>query len=112
MQKLMDRVFARYGSDAALITADGLQRIKVFFESVNSKSWQNMQSRHHALGKLPRGQYICRFPRGTAVRAGDAVRVNGALYQICRVEDMIGPGGCAYCWALCTRKGSGDTWGQ
>ncbi len=112
MQKLMDRVFERYGTNAALQTADGLQRIKVFFESVNSKSWQNMQNRYHELGQLPRGQYICRFPRGTAVQAGDTVRVNGMMYLICRVEDMIGPDGCAYYWALCTGKGSGDNWGR
>ncbi len=112
MQKLMDRLFERYGTNAALITADGLQRIKVFFECVTSKSWYHMQNRYHALGRIPRGQYICRFPRGTQVQAGDSLRVNGALYQICRVEDMFGPGGCAYRWALCTLRGGGDNWGQ
>lgn len=112
MQKLMDRIFNRYGMDGAVHRADGIQRVKVFFESVNSKSWQNMQSRHHALGQLPRGQYICRFPKGTLVQAGDTLRVNGTAYLVCRVEDMAGLGGFGYRWALCTKKGSGDSWGQ
>lgn len=112
MQKLMDRVFARYGTEAVLQTANKTQSVRVFFESVNSKSWQNMQSRYHALGRLPRGQYICRFPRATKVQAGDTVRVNGAEYLICRVEDMRLSGGCVFRWALCTGKGSVDTWGQ
>jgi hypothetical protein len=112
MQKLMDRVFARYGTEAVLHTAKGRQEVKVLFESVNSKSWQNMQARYHALGRLPRGQYICRFPRWVAVQAGDTVTVNGVAYLVCRVEDMLAPGGCAFRWALCTGKGSEDTWGR
>lgn len=112
MQKWMDRIFGRYGMDGTVHNADGIQRVKVFFESVNSKSWQNMQSRYHALGQLPRGQYICRFPKGTAVQAGDTLRVSGTAYLVCRVEDMTGLGGMGYRWALCTKKGSGDAWGQ
>lgn len=111
MRKLLERVFARYGTQAVLHTTAGKQNVQVFFESVNSKSWQNMEARYHVLGKLPKGQYICRFPAQTAVRAGDWVKVNGCNYAICRVEDMLGPGGCAYRWALCTRKGGEDTWG-
>ena len=112
MLKMMDRVFAHYGSDAVLYTAAGKQEVKVLFESVNSKSWQNMQSYHHPLGQLPRGQYICRFPRRVAVCAGDTVRVNGSDYVVCRVEDMLVRGDCAFRWALCTGKGSEDTWGR
>lgn len=112
MQKLMDRVFARYGTEAVLHTAKSRQQVKVFFESVNSKSWQNMKSRYHDLGRLPGGQYICRFPRTAAVQMGDTLSVNGRLYLICRVEDMLVNGNCTFRWALCTGKGSEDTWGQ
>ena len=111
MQKLMDRVFTRYGTEAILHIAGGKQSVQVFFESVNSKSWQNMEARHHVLGKLPKGQYICRFPAKTAVNIGDWVQLDERSYSVCRVEDMLGPGGCAYRWALCTRKGGADTWG-
>lgn len=111
MRKLLDRVFARYGTQAVLHTDSGEHGVQVFFESVNSKSWQNMEARHHVLGKLPRGQYICRFPAAAAVAAGDSLTVSGNDYLVCRVEDMLGPGGRAYRWALCTRKGGEDTWG-
>ena len=112
MHKLMDRVFARYGTEAVLYTAKGQQKVRVFFESVNSKSRQNMEIRNHGLGRLPGGQYICRFPRATVVQMGDTVSVNGKQYQVCRVEDMLVGSGCAFRWALCTGKGSEDTWGQ
>ena len=111
MRKLMDRVFARYGTEAILHAGTGTQNVQVFFDSVNSKTWQNMEARHHALGKIPKGQYICRFPAATAVAAGDWVKVNGASYRICLVEDVPGPGGCSYRWALCAGKGGEDNWG-
>ena len=104
MQQLMDRAFARYGMDAVLKTVKGTQKIKVFFESVNSKSLQNMRSCYHALGQLPQGQYICRFPRSVAVQAGDDLQVGSKWYQVCRVEDMLGAQGCVFRWALCTGK--------
>jgi hypothetical protein len=104
MGNILDRLFARYGSEAVL-SGSQTRKVRVFFESVNSKSWQNMQSRQHPLGQLPRGQYICRFPRGTAVASGDTLRYRGKAYRICRVEEMTGPGGYCYLWALCTGKG-------
>lgn len=105
MRKLVDRLFARYGSEAVL-WGEETKRVRVFFESVNSKSWQNMERHQHLLGQLPRGQYICRFPRGTAVAPGDTLGFRGKFYRICRVEEMTGPGGSSYLWALCTGKGS------
>ncbi len=110
MLRILDRVFARYGTKAVLHTADGQQEVRVFFESVNSKAKQNLQAQYHALGKLPGGQYICRFPAATAVAAGDWFCVNGHSYLVCRVEELLMAGRCAYRWALCTGKGGEDTW--
>ena len=104
MQELMDRVYVRYGSEAELCGTE-TQKVRVFFESVNSKSWQNMETHQHLLGQLPRGQYICRFPAGTVVTQGDTLKIRGKAYRICRVEEMKGPGG-SFLWTLCTGKGS------
>ena len=104
MRQLMDRIFDRYGSEAELQGTQA-QRIRVFFESVNSKSRQNMQIHQHLLGQLPQGQYICRFPAGTTVNPGDTLKYQGRYYRICRVEEMPGPAG-SFLWALCVRKGS------
>lgn len=69
-----------------------------------------MQMVHHALGKMPKGQYICRFPRATMVAQGDWLEIRGTGYEVCRVEDMTGPDGCGYRWALCTGTGGEDLW--
>ena len=105
MRQLMDRIFARYGSEAELQGTER-QKVRVFFESVNRKSRQNMQTQQHLLGQLPMGQYICRFPAGTVVKKGDTLNYRGRSYGICRVEEMVGPGG-SFLWAMCTEKGSG-----
>jgi hypothetical protein len=104
MRKWMDRLFARYGSEAVL-SGQSTRKVRVFFESVNSKSKQHMQTHRHPLGQLPQGQYICRFPWGTAVVPGDTLRFRGKSYEICRVEEMLGAGCGCYLWALCVRKG-------
>ncbi len=107
MRKTMQRVFACYGTDAILWDGEKRAEVKVFFQSVNSKSWQNMESAVHPLGYLPRGQYVCMLPAGTAVEAGHTLTVEGTNYVVCRVEDMPVSPQPVYRWALCTGKGSG-----
>lgn len=110
MRTLMDRVFARYGTDAMLHTSENSFAVKVFFQSFNSKSKQSIQRPQHPLGWIPQGQYVCLFPAGTAVAVGDYVTLNRLNYQVRRVEDMLGTTGPVYRWTLCTQKGSEDTW--
>ena len=104
MRRLVDRVFARYGMEAEL-SGQETRTVRVFFESVNSKSWQNMQRQQHPLGELSSGQYICCFPLGIEVKPGDTLKFQGKAYRICRVEEMRGLKGSGYLWALCTGKG-------
>lgn len=111
MRTLTDRVFARYGIDATLETANGSVPVKVFFQSFNSKSWQSAERPQHPIGWIPKGQYVCLFPAGTAVTVGDYVTVNKVNYLVRRVEDMLDAAGPVYRWALCAMRGSEDTWG-
>ena len=111
MRKTMQWVFARYGTDALLRDGEKTREVKVFFQSVNSKSWQNMEATVHPLGYLPRGQYVCMLPAGTAVEVGNTLMVEGKNYTVCRVEDMPACPQPVYRWALCTGKGSEQAWG-
>jgi hypothetical protein len=112
MRKLMDGVFARYGVDAMITTQTGQQKVKVFFHSVNSRSWQNMERMFFPLGEIHRGQYICVLPIAAAATAGDTVTVNGKSYKLRRVEEMFFKGGSIYRWGLCVEKGGDDDWGS
>ena len=111
MRSIMDQVFARYGSDALLTTETGKQKVKVFFHSVNSRSWQNMERMFFPLGEIHRGQYICVLPIGAVAAAGDTVTVKGTNYKLRRVEEMFLKGESVYRWGLCVEKGGDDNWG-
>lgn len=110
MRALMDRLLGRYGMEAVITTENGSFCARVFFHSVNSRSWQNMERAFCALGEIPRGQYICVLPAGADVTAGDTVSVGGRDYRICRVEEMAMHTGAVYQWSLCMEKGGEDTW--
>lgn len=111
MRKLMDSFFSRYGTDAVLTAEENEQKVKVFFHSVNSRSWQNMERMFFPLGEIHRGQYICVLPIAAAAKAGDTVTVMGRSYKLRRVEEMFVKGMALYRWGLCVEKGGDDHWG-
>lgn len=112
MRQILDGIFARYGMEAVILSQTGSQRVKMFFQSVNSRSWQNMEQMFSPLGQIPRGQYVGIFPADAAVAAGDGLAINGKNYTLCRVEPMCDSAGTVYQWSLCVEKGDGDTWVQ
>ena len=105
MRRTMQRVFARYGTDATVHDGENDTQVKVFFQSVNSKSWQNMETVFHPLGRLQGGQYVCILPPDAAVEAGFTLTIAGKNYAVCRVENMPVDSRPVYRWAICTGKG-------
>lgn len=110
MRKLMDTAFARYGTNAILENEAGAQSVKVFFHSINSTAWQNMERAFFPLGEIPRGQYICILPAHIPVAAEDTLRIADRAYLIRRAERMDLFSGPVYYWALCVEKGCEDAW--
>lgn len=111
MKDWMDGVFARYGSPATICGAAGEMAVQVFFHSVNSTAWQNMERVFSPLGEVPRGQYICVLPADIAAEPEDMLTVNGRSYLLRSVEEMAVFTGPLYKWALCVEKGGEDNWG-
>lgn len=109
MRTLVQRVLQRYGTDAVIVKADTQVQTRAFFHSSNSKSWQNMEKLYSPLGQIPRGQYVCILPAGTA-EAGDTLQISGKEYVICRAEDMTVGAEAVYQWSLCTGKGGDSIW--
>ena len=105
MRRLMDRVFVRYGTAATIRNGENLMETKVFFQSTNRKSQQNMETVFHPLGYLPGGQYVCMLPAGVPVANGSVVTVAGKDYRVCRVEPMPVEERPVYQWAICTGEG-------
>ena len=112
MRAMMDKLFARYGIPARVQTRQGSFRGKVFFHSVNSRSWQNMERMFFPLGEIHRGQYICVLPISVQAFAGDTLRIMGKFYKLRRVEEMFVKDQRVYRWCLCVEKGRDDNWGS
>lgn len=111
MEKLVEGVLNRYGVDAVLQTAAGSKEVKVFFHSIRSNAWQNIDRQFCALGEIPRGRYLCVMPPDAEASVEDTLIVHGKSYLLRRVEQMWGVSDLAYCWGLCVEKGSEDQWG-
>lgn len=110
MRRTMQRVFARYGTDATVHDGENDTQVKVFFQSVNSKSWQNMEAIFHPMGQLYGGQYVCILPSDAVVEAGHTLTIGGKNYAVCRVENMPTGYHPVYRWAICTGKGRREQW--
>lgn len=106
MLRWMEKLFARLGREATLYTANTQTKVQVIFQSINSRSWQNMDLEYDPLGKVPRGQYLCMLPAGTVAEEGDKLGLNGKKYEIRKLEKMYLGSEIQYLWGLCLeRKG-------
>lgn len=105
MQRLMDRVFARYGASAQVDTATGKQNVKVFFRSVKSEAWQNAERMFASIGEIPRGRYLCILPAGMKLAPEATLTVHGQQYLLRRIEQVAVFEDVVCQWCLCVEKG-------
>ena len=111
MQKTMETLFARWGTDMTIVSEGTTKTVRGFFRAVNSKSWQNMESVASLLGEISRGQYVYMGPVGVSVREGDTLVLGSRAYLFRRVEAYYYGNQPIYQWGLCVEKGVNDTWG-
>lgn len=105
MERWMDRILEKYGQPAILYTKKGYYYVQVIFQSVNSRSWQNMEHVHSPLGRIPRGQYLCILPAGVKAQEGDRLTLQGREFDIRKLENMYIGQETIYVWGLCVEKG-------
>lgn len=106
MEKLVNRFLRRYGASAVLLTAGEAEKVKVFFTSVKSSAWENMERLFSPLGEVPRGRYLCLFPATVEPQPEDTLTLRGKSYVLRRIEDMAAFDRVACRCALCVEKGS------
>ena len=107
----METLFARWGTDMTIVSAEEHKTVRGFFRAVNSKSWQNMESVVSLLGEISRGQYVYLGPADKAVKEGDSLLLGEKSYLFRRVEPYYFGNQPIYQWGLCVEKGVNDTWG-
>jgi hypothetical protein len=112
MKIWMEKTLKRFGRPVVVRSAEGAVRVHGIFQSVNSRSWQNMERMFFPLGEIHRGQYICVLPISVQAFAGDTLRIMGKFYKLRRVEEMFVKDQRVYRWCLCVEKGRDDDWGS
>ena len=112
MQKTVERVMAKYGTDMTLTHGEESKTVRGFFRAVNSKSWQSMESEATLLGEISRGQYAYMGPVAAAAAEGDTITLGEKTYLFRRVECYYYGSQAVYQWGLCVEKGVNDTWGS
>ena len=105
MDRWMDKLFKRFGQQVALYSKGVRTTVWAVFQSVNSRSWQNMEHGYSPLGRIPRGQYLCILPAGVAAQAGDSLILRGTEYEIRKLENIYLGSRVVYVWGLCVEKG-------
>ena len=101
----MDKLLKGLGQQAQLYSEGKLTTVWVVFQSVNSRSWQNMEHGYSPLGRIPRGQYLCILPAGVEAQAGDSLILRGTEYEIRKLENVYLGSRVVYIWGLCVEKG-------
>lgn len=105
MRKPMQRIFAEYGVDATLVSAQGAQSVRILFRAVRSTTWQNVQPVVTPLGQIPQGRCVCLIPPQTDAQEGDALTVWGKTYLLRRVQEVGAFREMLGRWCLCVEKG-------
>ena len=112
MRTELERLTSRYGTDMTVTGIFGEVAIRGFFQAVNTKSWQSMESVASPMGAVSRGQYLFLGPMEAVIHEGDALTLGSKSYVFRRVEPYYYEEEAVYLWGLCVEKGVNDTWGS
>ncbi len=109
MYKLIQRLFARMGRPAQLVSGEKSERVQVIVQPRRAVALQNMQRLFTPLGQVKQEGFVCYFPAEARVFTGDRLVVQGRSYRVCTVEPMMaGKDRALYQWSLCREEGGAD----
>ncbi len=111
MRNMVDKLLKQYGMEMTLSREEMEKQVWGFFQTVQSRSFQNMVRRDSPFGTVSRGQYVYIGSAGETLNEGDTLTVAGREYVVQRWEPYYYAGEAVYIWGLCCQKGGGDTWG-
>lgn len=112
MEKDVQGIIQRYGSEMILVKNGKEQTIRAFLQEGRSKSRENTQRAYGPLGERPRGLYVYMGPAEPAAEEGDELRFGRKILQLRRAEPMMYGDRVLYIWGLCEEKGSELDWGE
>ncbi len=111
MVQKIQHILTLHGTDLTVQSGENTKTVRGFFQAVNSKSWQSMESEASLLGEITRGQYLYLGPADGGLGEGDTLVLGQKQYLLRRVEDYYYGNQAIYQWGLCVEKGVNDIWG-
>ena len=112
MKRMVEKILSQFGTDMVVHSGGTSRTIRGLLQTVNSNSWQSLESEATLLGEISRGQYTFIGPVGSRVREGDTLQLGEKTYLLRRVEPYWYRNQEIYLWGLCVEKGVNDTWGS
>ncbi len=111
MQKLVDKIFRKYGVPITVQTNNETYLVNGFVENAATSARKYLLSEYAPLGEIPQGYYVILLPRYEA-RLGREVMYGAKWCIIRRIEQIWFQDKVLYDWCLCEERGKPDTWGN
>lgn len=111
MQKLVDKIFRKYGVPITVQTDNETYLVNGFVENAATSARKYLLSEYASLGEIPQGYYVLLLPRYEA-RVGRQVMYGAKWCIIRRIEQIWFQDKVLYDWCLCEERGKPDTWGN
>ncbi len=111
MQKLVDKIFRKYGVPITVQTNNETYLVNGFVENAATSARKYLLSEYAPLGEIPQGYYVILLPRYEA-RLGREVMYGAKWCIIRRIEQIWFQDKVLYDWCLCEERGKPDIWGN
>ena len=111
MQKLVNRIFRRYGIALQIQGTSGLVTLYGFVQHTATSARKHLLPEYSPLGQIPQGHYLMLLPANEA-RLDQLILYNGKWHIVRRVERVWLGSAVIYDWVLCEEQGGADTWGN
>ena len=111
MQKLVDKIFRKYGVPITVQTNNETYLVNGFVENAATSARKYLLSEYAPLGEIPQGYYVILLPRYEA-RLGREVMYGTKWCIIRRIEQIWFQDKVLYDWCLCEERGKPDIWGN
>ena len=111
MQKLVDKIFRRYGVPIIVQNTGSTYEVYGFVKNGASSARKYLLTEYNPLGEIPMGFFVMLLPRNVA-QVGRHVRYGDKWYIIRRFDEVRFHNQVLYNWCLCEERGRVDTWGN
>ena len=112
MKRMVEKILSQFGTDMVVHSGGTSRTIRGLLQTVNSNSWQSLESEATLLGEITRGQYAYVGPADGGAKEGDTISLGEKTYLFRRTELYYYGNEVVYQWGLCVEKGVNDTWGS